>query len=98
MIKVASFGFSFYRIARLVNQDPNIRMDVYIHANDYKTFKSEIRSDEDFLHPLDIEAKRIRNLSKGIFWKKQGVSADLFLLSDDAPLFAFPKGRSKTVF
>jgi hypothetical protein len=73
-------------------------MDVYIHANDYKTFKSEIRSDEDFLHPLDIEAKRIRNLSKGIFWKKQGVSADLFLLSDDAPLFAFPKGRSKTVF
>jgi glycosyltransferase involved in cell wall biosynthesis len=98
MIKVASFGFSFYKIARLVNQDPNIRMDVYIHANDYKTFKSEIRSDEDFLHPLDVEAKRIRNLPKGIFWKKQGVLADLFLLSDDAPLFAFPKGRSKTVF
>ena len=98
MIKVACFGFSFYKIARLVNQDPNIRMDVYIHANDFKTFKSEIRSDEDFLHPLVFEAKRIRNLSKGNFWKKQGVSADLFLLSDDAPLFAFPKGRSKTVF
>jgi glycosyltransferase involved in cell wall biosynthesis len=98
MIKVACFGFSFYRIARLVNLDPNIRMDVYIHAKDYETFKSEIREDENFLHPMAVEVRNFHNLFKGNFWEDQGVSADLFLLSDDAPLFAFPKGNSKTIF
>lgn len=98
MIKVACFGFSFYRIARLVNLDPNIRMDVYIHANDYEMFKSEILEGENWVHPIGTEVKEFQNLRKGRFWKKLGVSADLYLLSDDAPLFAYPKGGAKTVF
>ncbi len=98
MIKVACFGFSFYRIARLVNLDPNIRMDVYIHANDHEMFKSEVLEGENWVHPIGTEVKEFQNLRKGRFWKKLGVSADLYLLSDDAPLFAYPQGNAKTIF
>ena len=98
MIKVACFGLTFYRIARLVNLDPNIRMDVYVHAKDYEIFKSDMLGDENWFHPVGTEVKKFQNLSKGRFWKKLGVSADLYLLSDDAPLFAYPKGNAKTVF
>ena len=98
MIKVACFGFSFYRIARLVNLDPDIRMDVYIHVKDYEMFESEILEGENWVHPMGTEVKKFQNLFKGRFWTKTGVSADLYLLSDDAPLFAYPQGKAKTIF
>jgi len=98
MIKVACFGFAFYRIARLVNDTPDIRMDVYVHAKDYEIFKSEILEGANWVHPIGSEIRKLRNLRKGKFWKTQGVSADLYLLSDDAPLFAYPQRNVKTVF
>lgn len=98
MIEVACFGFSFYKIARLVNLDSNIRMDVYMHAKDFEMFKSEIQEGETWVHPIGTQVRKLQNLRKGRFWKELGVSADLYLLSEDAPLFAYPKRNAKTVF
>jgi glycosyltransferase involved in cell wall biosynthesis len=98
MIRVACFGFSFYKIARLINSNPNIRMDVYLHPNDYATFKADLRETDDWLHQVESKAKNFRNLKKGRFWKRLHVSADLYLLSEDAPLFAYPKSSSRVVF
>ena len=98
MIQVACFGFSFYRIACLVNGATNIHMEVYIHAKDYEMFKAEISESVSWLHLVGPEARSLRNLSRGRFWKKLGVKADLYLLSDDAPLFAYPQRSAKTVF
>ena len=98
MIKVVGFGFTFYKIAKLVNQAPDIQMHVYVHLRDYEMFKSDIRDVEDWLHPVGNDVKHPRNLIRGRFWSELGISADLYLLSEDAPLFAFPEHGAKVVF
>jgi glycosyltransferase involved in cell wall biosynthesis len=98
VITVLGFGFTFYKIAKLVNQSSDIQMHVYVHLRDYEMFKSDIKDVEDWLHPVGNETRDPRNLIRGRFWKKLGASADLYLLSEDAPLFAFPKRGSRVVF
>lgn len=98
MIKVASFGFAFYRIAKLLNDSGKIRMEVYVHAKDYEMFKADLTGNEDWLFPVAKDVRKIMNLQRGRFWNQLGVSADLYLLSEDAPLFAFPEKGLRTIF
>lgn len=98
MVKVVSFGFAFYRIAKLINRSSDIRMEVFVHAKDFEMFKADLDVDEDWLHPIGKEVRQLRNLRRGRLWSHLDVSADLFLLSEDAPLFAYPERSSKVVF
>jgi glycosyltransferase involved in cell wall biosynthesis len=98
MIKVAAFGFTFLKIAELVNQSEDIRIDVYLHNNDYEDYKSDIPKNRDWVHPAGDNVRSLTHLMRGRFWKRHKFVSDLYLLSDDAPLFAFPKRRFKTVF
>ena len=98
MIRVVGFGFTFYKIAKLVNQGSDIQMHVYVHQRDIEMFKTDIMELEDWLHPVGDMVKDPRNLIRGRFWKKLGRTADLYLLSEDALLFAFPQRGAKVVF
>lgn len=98
MVRVASFGFAFYRIAKLLNRSDDVRMEVFVHAKDYEMFKADLVGDEDWLHPIDNDVRQFRNLRRGRFWNSLGITADLYLLSEDAPLFAYPEKGSKTIF
>lgn len=98
VIEIASFGFVFFRIAKLVNQSSDMRMDVYVHAKDYEMFKVDFDGDEDWLHPVAADVRKIANLRQGRFWSERGVSADLYLLSEDATLFAYPEKGAKVIF
>jgi len=98
MIEVAAFGFSFLKIAELVNCSEDIRIHVYLHDSEYEFYKSEIPENCNWIYPVGSNVRHPTNLIKGKFWKRHQISADLYLLGDDAPLFAFPKRGSKTVF
>ena len=98
MIRIAAFGTIFFRIAKLINEAADIRIEVYIYETDYYLILHELDGSEDWLHTVNPKVRKISNLLPGRFWKAMKVSADLYLLSDDALLFAFPSERSKAIF
>ena len=98
VIKIACYGFSFYKIAKIVNLGPQFQMDVYLQRRDFESFKSEIGKYEDWVHCIEFDVKERKYLTRGRLWEKLGVSADLYLLSDDSPLFAYPSRGSKVIF
>jgi glycosyltransferase involved in cell wall biosynthesis len=96
--KIASVGFTFYKIARLLNPNPLFEIHVYITSAEIRKAKNDFDFSEVWVHEIPDNVMTFSNLKRGNFWKQRFDDADLYLLSDSAPLFASPPKGSKSVF
>ena len=96
--KVVSFGFTFYKIARLLNPNTIFEIHVFLTSSEISRSNNDFDFNEYWVHEIPDNVMKLRNLKKGYFWAKEFPDADLYLLSDSSPLFASPPKKSKSVF
>ena len=96
--KIVGVGFTFYKIARLLNPNSVFEMHVYLTSAEVEKARNDFDFCEDWVHEMQDDAMSLKNLRRGYFWKQRFPDAELYLLSDSSPLFASPPKRSKSVF
>jgi hypothetical protein len=96
--KVVGVGFTFYKLARLVNPNSVFELHVFMNSAEIARAKNDFDFDEEWVHEINDDVMNLQNLRRGYFWKKRFPDADLYLLSDSSPLFASPPRRSKSIF
>ena len=95
---VACVGFTFYKIARLVNLNSDIELHVFMTSAEMARAKNDFEFKESWVHEVSDNVINLKNFRRGYFWKKEYPNAELYLLTDSAPLFASPPKWSKSVF
>ena len=96
--KIACVGFTFYKIARLLNPNPVFEIHVYLTSVEIKKARNDFDFSEDWVHEIQDDVMNLKNLRRGKFWKQRFPDAELYLLSDSSPLFASPPKGSKSIF
>jgi glycosyltransferase involved in cell wall biosynthesis len=95
---VACVGFTFYKIAKLVNLNSDIEMHVFMTTTEMARAKNDFEFKESWVHEVSDNVINLKNLRRGKFWNKEYPNAELYLLTDSAPLFASAPKLSKSVF
>jgi hypothetical protein len=95
---VACAGFTFYKIAKLVNLNSDIELHVFMTSAEIARAKNDFDFKEPWVHEVSDSIINLKNLRKGYFWERVFPNAELYLLTDSAPLFASAPKKSKSVF
>jgi hypothetical protein len=96
--KIACVGFTFYKIARLLNPNSLFEIHVFLTSAEIKKAKNDFDFNENWVHEIRGNVMTFSNLKRGNFWKHRFPDADLYLLSDSSPLFAYPPKGRKSIF
>jgi glycosyltransferase involved in cell wall biosynthesis len=96
--RIVGVGFTFYKIARLLNPNSEFEIHVFLTSAEIKRARNDFAFREDWVHEIQDEVMSLNNLRKGNFWKLRFPDAELYLQSDSSPLFASPPKGSKSIF
>lgn len=96
--RIVGVGFTFYKIARLLNPNSEFEFHVFLTSAEIKRARNDFDFREDWVHEIQDEVMNLNNLRKGNFWKLRFPDAELYLQSDSSPLFASPPKGSKSIF
>lgn len=94
-IKVGCYGSVFLRLGFIFERSEEIELEVFISPKDFARYSGELNPNLRWLH---VVKSRFIYLIPGMFYSLNRKRFDIYLLSQNGILVAFPHDAAKTIF